>query len=210
MQDLLKQIPEVESYFFITGGRQVNELTSFSRLKPWSDRKRSQMEIAAELQPKLARIAGFRASVNNPGSFGQSPRSRPVEFVVQTADDYKKLDEYVSRMIAEASKNPGLLNLDSDLDLNKPQLQVEVNRDRVADRGVSVLTLGRTLETLLGGRKVTRFIQNGEQYDVVVQVNPESGGCRAIWRISTCADEATRWSSSRASCRYKKTSRPGN
>jgi multidrug efflux pump len=172
IQDLLKQIPEVESYFFITGGRQVNELTSFSKLKPWSERHRSQMEIAAELQPKLARIAGFRASVNNPGSFGQSPRSRPVEFVVQTADDYKKLDEYVNRVIAEVEKNPGLLNLDSDLDLNKPQLQIDVNRDRVADRGVSVLTLGRTLETLLGGRKVTRFIQNGEQYDVVVQVQP--------------------------------------
>jgi multidrug efflux pump len=162
----------VDTYFVITGGRQVNELISFSKLKPWSERKRSQMEIAAELQPKLARIAGFRASVNNPGSFGQSPRARPIEFVVQTAEDYKKLDEYVNRVIAEASSYPGLLNLDSDLDLNKPQLQIDVNRDRVADRGVSVLTLGRTLETLLGGRKVTRFIQNGEQYDVVVQVQP--------------------------------------
>jgi multidrug efflux pump len=174
MEALLKQIPEVESYFVITGGRSVNELTSFSKLKPWSDRHRSQMEMAAELQPKLAKIAGIRASVNNPGSFGQSPRARPIEFVVQTAEDYKKLDEYVNRVIAEAAKYPGLINIDSDLDLNKPQLQIEINRDRVADRGVSVLTLGRTLETLLGGRKVTRFIQNGEQYDVVVQVQAEN------------------------------------
>ena len=170
MQALLNQIPEVEAYFVITGSRAVNELISFSRLKPWSERRRSQMEIAAELQPKLAKIAGVRASVNNPGSFGQSPRARPIEFVIQTAEDYKKLEGYVNRVITEASKYPGLINLDSDLDLNKPQLQVDINRDRAADRGVSILTLGRTLETLLGGRKVTRFIQNGEQYDVIVQV----------------------------------------
>jgi multidrug efflux pump len=170
MQALLKEIPEVDAYFVITGSRAVNELISFSRLKPWNERQRSQMEIAAELQPKLAQIAGVRASVNNPGSFGQSPRARQIEFVIQTADDYKKLEEYVDRVLAEARGFPGMVNVDSDLDLNKPQLQVDLVRDRVADRGVSVLTVGQTLETLLGGRKVTRFIQNGEQYDVIVQV----------------------------------------
>jgi multidrug efflux pump len=69
-----------------------------------------------------------------------------------------------------ASQNPGLVNLDTDLKLNKPQLTVEVNRDKVADIGVSVATLGRTLETMLGGRQVTRFKQSGEQYDVIVKV----------------------------------------
>ena len=174
MQTLLKDIPEVEAYFVITGGRSVNELVSFSRLKPWGERTRSQMEIAAELQPKLARISGVRASVNNPGSFGQNPRSRPVEFVIQTGDSYKKLEEYVDKVSAEVRNYPGFVNLDSNLDLNKPQLQVDVDRERVADRDVSVLTVGRTLETLLGGRRVTRFIQNGEQYDVVVQVDADA------------------------------------
>ncbi|MFN3892343.1 MAG: efflux RND transporter permease subunit [Beijerinckiaceae bacterium] len=173
MQDLLKQIPEVETYFVITGSRAVNELISFSRLKPWNDRERTQMAIAAELQPKLAAIPGVRMSVNNPGSFGQSPRARPVEFVIQTADGYDKLEEYVNAVMAAARDNPGLINLDSDLDLNKPQLQVDMDRTRIADRDVSVLTVGRTLETLLGGRKVTKFIQNGEQYDVIVQVQQD-------------------------------------
>ena len=66
MQALLNQIPEVEAYFVITGSRAVNELISFSRLKPWSERRRSQMEMAAELQPKLAKIAGVRASSTIP------------------------------------------------------------------------------------------------------------------------------------------------
>jgi multidrug efflux pump len=173
MENLLKDIPEVETYFVITGSRAVNELQSFSRLKPWGERNRTQMEIAAELQPKLAAIPGVRMSVNNPGSFGQSARSRPVEFVVQTADSYSKLEEYVAALMAEVRGNPGFINLDSDLDLNKPQLQVDLDRTRIADRDVNVLTVGRTLETLLGGRKVTKFIQNGEQYDVIVQVQQD-------------------------------------
>jgi multidrug efflux pump len=114
-----------------------------------------------------------RAFANNPGSFGQSPRSKPVEFVIQTSESYDKLDDYVESFLAEADKNPGLINLDSDLRLNKPQIDVEVDRERVADTGVGVLTLGRALETLLGGRQVTRLNQNGEQYDVIVQVAPD-------------------------------------
>jgi multidrug efflux pump len=65
------------------------------------------------------------------------------------------------------------MNLDTDLRLNKPQIEVDVDRERVADTGAGVLTVGRTLETLLGGRQVTRYNQNGEQYDVIVQVAPD-------------------------------------
>ena len=67
-------------------------------------------------------------------------------------------------------ENPGLINVDSDLKLNKPQLDVVVNRDKVADAGIQVDVVSRTLESLLGGRQVTRFERNGEQYDVYVQL----------------------------------------
>jgi multidrug efflux pump len=170
---LLKRIPEVRHYFVIVGSRAVTELISFSQLTPWDQRERTQMEVVREVQPQLARVAGVRAFANNPGSFGQSARSKPIEFVIQTSASYETLDGYVEKFLAEAEKFPGLINLDSDLRLNKPQIDVEVDRERVADTGVSVLTLGRTLETLLGGRNVTRFNQNGEQYDVVVQVAPD-------------------------------------
>jgi multidrug efflux pump len=169
---LLGQVPEVAHHFVIVGSRAVTELISFSQLTPWEERSRTQMEIVRDVQPKLERIAGVRAFANNPGSFGQSARSKPVEFVIQTSESYRQLDEYVDRLLAEAEKYPGLINLDSDLRLNKPQLEVEVDRERVADTGAGVLTVGRTLETLLGGRQVTRFTQNGEQYDVIVQVAP--------------------------------------
>ena len=168
--DLLSKIPEVQHYFVIVGSRAVNELISFSTLIPWEDRERTQMDIVRELQPKLTRVTGVRASANNPGSFGQSARNKPVEFVLQTAESYAKLDEYVTALLDAADEYPGLINLDSDLRLNKPQIEIDIDRERVADIGAGVLTVGRTLETLLGGRQVTRFTQNGEQYDVIVQV----------------------------------------
>ena len=167
---LLAKVPEVAHYFVIVGSRAVNELISFSQLVPWEERSRTQMEIVREVQPQLARIAGVRAFANNPGSFGQSARAKPIEFVVQTSESYAQLDKYLELLMAEARKYPGLVNLDHDLRLNKPQLEVDIDRERVADTGAGVLTVGRTLETLLGGRQVTRFNQNGEQYDVIVQV----------------------------------------
>ncbi len=167
---LIAGIPEVAHSFVIVGSRAVTELISFSQLKSWEDRSRTQMEIVEEMQPGLARITGVRASANNPGSFGQSARNKPIEFVLQTPESYEKLDEYVQLLLAEAEKFPGLMNLDTDLRLDKPQLEVDVDRERVAATGAGVLTVGRTLETLLGGRQVTRFDLDGEQYDVIVQV----------------------------------------
>jgi multidrug efflux pump len=74
------------------------------------------------------------------------------------------------RILDEVAKNPGFTNVDTDLKLNKPELSVIVNRDKAMDTGVQIETVGRTLETMLGGRQVTRFKRDGEQYDVIVQV----------------------------------------
>lgn len=172
VEQLLADVPEVRSYFVIAGSPEVTDITSFSQLVPWEDRERSQMEIGAELQPQIRRVAGLRASVNNPGSFGVSARSRPIEFMILTSEPYERLDEMVDTFLAAIEENPNLVNVTSDLALNKPQIEVELDRDRVADMGAGVLTVGRTMETLLGGRKVTRFNMNGEQYDVIVQVDP--------------------------------------
>lgn len=172
VETLLTKVPEVSRYFIISGSPEVTDFISFSQLDDWETRERSQMDIAGQLQPKIRQVAGLRASVNNPGSFGQSPRARPIEFLILTAEPYEQLDLYVKQFLEAVSANDKLINLDSDLKLNKPQIEVELDRDRIADIGAGVLTVGRTLETLLGGRKVTRFNSNGEQYDVIVQVAP--------------------------------------
>ena len=174
IETFYQQIPEVRTYFMVIAPglerpNPVNTALSFVSLKPWEERQRSQQEIAAELFPKFMGLAGVLAFPINPPSLGQSFRSLPVQFVIQ-ADSYQRLEKLVNAFMAKVRDNPGLQKLDSDLKLNKPQLVVRIDRDKLADVGVRVEDVGRTLETLLGGRQVTRFKQEGEQYDVIVQL----------------------------------------
>ncbi len=167
---MLQSIPEVDTYFVIVGSRAATELISFSQLSPWEDRERGQKEILQSIRQQLQDVTGVRAFGNSPGSFGQSARNKPVEFVVQSTGTYADLEKHLEAILLEARNFPGLASLDTDLRLDKPQVIVKVDRERAADTGVGVQDLGRALETLLGGRRVTRFNQNGEQYDVIVQL----------------------------------------
>ena len=142
------------------------------RLKPWEERKKRQQQITDELRPKFASIPGAIAFPLNPPSLGQSFRSTPVEFVVMSQVPYAELQRTVDRFLDEVRKYPGIQNLQIDLRLNTPEVRVNINRDKLSDMGVGVDTVGRTLETMLGGRQVTRFKRDGEQYDVIVQVAP--------------------------------------
>ena len=170
IEEIYRTIPEMQRFNALAGNPTVSDGLAILRLKPWKERERKQQEITKELAPKLAQIPGVRAFPTNPASLGQSPRNRPVEYVIMSSVSYEELQRLVERFIAEASRNPGLLNLDSDLRLDKPEVKVSVNRDKIVDVGASVDSVGRTLETMLGGRQVTRFKRDGEQYDVVVQV----------------------------------------
>ena len=161
---------DVERYFVVAGNPTVSQGISFIGLADWAERKRSAGEIVKELFPKFMGIPGVLAFPVLPPSLGQSPSERPVNFVVVTSASYPELLVMTNKILAEAAKNPGLTNIDTDLKLNKPELSVAVNRDKSSDTGVQIETVGRTLETMLGGRQVTRFKQNSEQYDVIVQV----------------------------------------
>jgi multidrug efflux pump len=172
LEDIYKTVPEARAYNALAGFPTVADGIAIARLKPWAERQRRQQDITTELMPRFAQIPGVRAFPTNPPSLGQSPRNRPVEFVIMTQAPFEVLQQMVDRMIAEAAKNPGLQNLDSDLRLDKPELKVTMNRDKISDVGASVDVVGRTLETMLGGRQVTRFKKDGEQYDVIVQVAP--------------------------------------
>jgi multidrug efflux pump len=173
VEEFYRDIPEVQSYLVIVGFPDVTTARSFALLKPWEERQRTQQAIVAEINRGLARIPGIRVFATNPPSLGGSGRSQPVEFVLRSSESYDKLKGYVDAVIAQAGKSAALTNLDTDLILDKPQIKITLDRQRVADLGLSVEVIGRTLETLLGGRQVTRFNQNGEQYDVVVQVGAE-------------------------------------
>ncbi|MFT3757574.1 efflux RND transporter permease subunit [Thauera sp.] len=163
-------LPEVDRYLVITGNPTVSQGISFVGFTDWSERERGASQIAEELGPRLKAIPGVNAFPVMPASFGQSPRSRPLSFVVSTSESYDELARHAEAILNEMRSNPGFVSPDTDLKLTLPELSVEVDRDRAADLGVPVDVIGRTLETMLGGRQVTRYKKDAEQYDVIVQV----------------------------------------
>ncbi len=171
MEKVYADTPEVERYFVVTGRPVVSQVISFMGLTDWEKRERKQQAIAAEMQPKLyGGIPGIMAFPLNPPSLGQSPLDKPVQFVIQTSAPYAELQKMTEAVLEQARQWPGFLNLDTDLKLNKPQLSVQVDREKTVDVGADVAVVGRTLESMLGGRQVTRFKREGKQYDVIVQV----------------------------------------
>ncbi|MGE5338066.1 MAG: efflux RND transporter permease subunit [Gemmatimonadota bacterium] len=165
-------IPETAAYNAVAGFPTVDFGNAILRLKPWEERTRKQQDIARELNAKFQQLPGVIGFAVNPPSLGQSPRTLPVEYVIMSQVPYAELDRIVTQFIAEISKTGIVQSPQSDLRLNTPELRVEVNRDKLADLGIPVENVGRTLQTMLGGRQVTRFKQDGEQYDVIVQVAP--------------------------------------
>ena len=162
---LLAKMPEVRSPDHQRQPRGV-AVPGLARLKDWDERERSQQQIAARDRPQLRRIAGVQAFASNPGSFGQRGSVRPSSSCMQTSGTYEELQDYADMMLERIRAYPGLESIDTDLKLNTPEFRIEIDRAKVADLGLDVTVVGRTLETLLGGRQVTRFEQNGEQYDV--------------------------------------------
>jgi multidrug efflux pump len=161
--------PELDRIFSISGNPTVAQGIVILRGKPWEERERSTQQMAREIGPRVAALPGVSAFASTPPSLGQGFRSRPVSYVIVTSDSYQNLSRVVRTFQDALAKNPSFIQVDTDLRLNKPEIRLDVDRERAADMGVSVDAIARTVETLLGGRSVTRFKRDGEQYDVVVQ-----------------------------------------
>ncbi|MDZ4805547.1 MAG: efflux RND transporter permease subunit [Candidatus Eisenbacteria bacterium] len=173
---ILLKIPEREGLFTATGlgfggpGRVTNGFI-FLNLKDRKEREKSQQQIVQELFPQMLGIPGVLAFLINPPSLGGGFSSSPIEYIL-LGDSYDELQVGIRAMMAEGQKLGYLINLDSDLRLNKPELDIDIDRERAAQLGVSVTEIGLTLETLLGGRAVTNFKRGSKQYDVIIQMKP--------------------------------------
>jgi multidrug efflux pump len=157
-------------------GRQ-SDVTSgilYVPLTPWSQREESAAEIIARVRQRTADIPGVRVFPVQPPSLGIQGGNKPLQVVIGGAD-YEQLRQVRDRVMARvAAENPRIFNLDSDYLERKPQLSVRVDRNKAADLGVSLQNVGRTLETMLGSRIVTTFLQAGEEYNVVLQARDEA------------------------------------
>ena len=160
---------EFDRIFANVGNPTVAQATIVYRAIDWDSRQRSTIDMAREMLPKFNALPGVNAFPITPPSLGQGFRERPLNFVIQTSDSYQNLSAVTRQMLDEIAKNPGIVSPDIDLRLNKPELRIDVDRDKSADLGVSVDVVAKAIETLLGGRNVTRYKRDAEQYDVIVQ-----------------------------------------
>jgi multidrug efflux pump len=161
---------EFDRIFVVSGNPTVSQSNVFYRAIDWEKRQRTTLEMAREMQPRINGLPGVQAFPITPPSLGQGFRERPVNFVIVTSDSYENLNQTTRQFLDEIGKNPGFLTPDVDLRLNKPELKIDVNREKASDLGVSVDAVARAIETMLGGRQVTRYKKQSDQYDVIVQV----------------------------------------
>lgn len=134
----------------------------------WKDRTRPTFDLMDEVSTKLSTIPDVRAFAIMRSSLGGRGLGRPVQFVLQ-GNTYEDLVRWRDIVLEKASENPNLLRLDSDYKETLPQLLVNIDRQRAADLGVSISDIGRTLETMLGQRRVSTYLDRGQEYDVIME-----------------------------------------
>ncbi|MEH6420920.1 efflux RND transporter permease subunit [Pseudomonas sp. CGJS7] len=138
-------------------------------LQDWDKREKSTAEVAEGLRAELGGLTGVRALPQVGGGLVRT-RGQPIQIVLG-GPEYAELAKWRDRLLARIEQNKGLFSADSDYKETRPQMRVEIDRQRAADLGVSVTDIGHALETMMGSRRVTTFVQNGEEYDVIVQAD---------------------------------------
>ena len=148
----------------------VNSAFIFASLTPWENR-RHQREIVREIFPKLISMPGAMIFTINPPSLGQSPFKSPVRFVI-SGTNYDQVGEW-GESIKNISEDIGLRSARIDYKVDKPRINLKINRDAASNLGVSADDIATTLDALYASRKVTKFSKDGLTYNVVVKADDE-------------------------------------
>lgn len=149
------------------GGAEVNSARAIVLLENWDLRDESDQQIMARLRGQLEDLPGVRAFLSAGGSLGMRSDGRPVTMIIG-GPDYEQLQAWRDDVLTELANVPELVNPDSNYQERKPQMDISTDRDRAATLGVSLQNVGRTLETMLGSRVVTTYIDRGREYNVVL------------------------------------------
>jgi multidrug efflux pump len=172
-----KEVPEHESIISITSpgfgaSSSVNTAFIIVQLKDADDRERSQNEIVDALKPHIANNTRARAFVIQPATIGDRRGGLPVQYVIQ-AQNLEKLKDVIPEFLQQARTSGAFDFVDVDLKFNKPEINVEIQRDKAENLGVSIRNIAQTLQLGLSGQRFGYFIRNGKQYYVIGQVERE-------------------------------------
>jgi multidrug efflux pump len=136
-------------------------------LKPWDDRRESTDEVVGDVRRDLAKIPGVRAMPQVRTGLVRSG-GQPLQVVLE-GPEYAQLVQWRDLLQAKMEANPGLYGVDADYKETRPQVHVVVDQAKAADLGVTEQAIGDTLQAMMGSQKVTTFVREGQEYDVILQ-----------------------------------------
>ena len=174
VEEIAEDIPEIRTYMGILGfgANPPNRGIMFMTLEDRDQRDRDQFEIMVEMRRRTAGIPGIMVFLRERSPFGGGQDTRPVQFVIQHPD-LEVLAEGSDELVRQLREEDGFIDVDSDLDLNKPELMVHINRDRASLMGISVADISEALQIMLGGVDVTDYQERGKQYNVIARLREE-------------------------------------
>lgn len=170
---VLQSVPEKVMRLLVVGTGSVNSAIEFLTLKDWSQRSRSVDQVIASLLPKLKKVMGVEAFPVNPFGLPGSSGRRSIKFVIKSIGSYEQLSKVAQTIKQVAEKNPAITNLGVDLSFDKPQYDITINRNLAAILGVSMSSIGTTINMALGQPQFNRFIMRGRSYYVIPQIESQ-------------------------------------
>ncbi|MBV60273.1 MAG: multidrug efflux protein [Nevskiales bacterium] len=186
MANGIAENPAVENIFQINGvgfsGPAVNSAITGAALKPWSERDKSNKQVQRELQGVIGQIPGLDTAAFIPPPLPGAGSGFPVQFIIGSTDESLAIYEVLQEFMQRVRESGLFIFTQTDLRIDKPQVEVEIDRDKVAAMGLSMQEIGGNLAAMLSGGYVNRFSIQGRSYKVIPQVaredrlNPEQLG----------------------------------
>jgi multidrug efflux pump len=171
--EIYRALPEYEQDFIISGFPTENNVIAGLVMKPWSQRERGQVEVQPYLQGQLEGVAGLQAFAFNPPTLPGTPMGMPVGFVVTTTMDHADLYVVAEELRQKALQSGLFMMANNTLRMNKPQINVSVDRAKAGQLGISMREIGTILATQMGDFRTNYFDINGRSYEVVPQADGE-------------------------------------
>jgi hydrophobic/amphiphilic exporter-1 (mainly G- bacteria), HAE1 family len=175
-EEIVRKMPEVRAvYYYIGQGGTVNRAFMMTMLTPKAERKKNQEELKKEIRQKLRQFPGLKVSAEDISFIGGGQRQVPIQYSVRGLD-LSAVQSYTKQIAAEYSKLPGIVDVDTSLEMGKPELKVFIDRDKAADLGVDVSNIAEVINLLISGETdVTKYKDDkrGKRYDLRIRLNPE-------------------------------------
>lgn len=163
--------PEVAHTFELVGNQGFNSAIVGGVLKPWDQRHKTEMELIPQTQEYLNGIAGVKAAAFQLPPLPGGGEGLPIQFVIQTANPYITLNELAQNVIQEAYKTGRFLYLDSDLKIDKQQISLDLDRDKISQMGLNMQQVGNVLASSLSENYINYFSLDGRSYQVIPQTS---------------------------------------